>query len=85
MDRVLKVGGKYMCISLAQEHILDKLLDSFEKRGWIIRIHRIDEQDLDFHLPVFVFLFQKMKIKLASPVATKKKIKQKLYTNYQYV
>lgn len=40
-----------------------------EKRGWIIRVHRIDEHDLDFHLPVFVFLFTKMKMKLKQPVS----------------
>ncbi len=44
-----------------------KLVNSInKKRGWIVRIHRIDEQDLDFHLPVFVFLFTKMKIKIPS-------------------
>lgn len=35
------------------------------KRGWIIRIHRINEQDLDFYLPVFVFVFTKMKMKIS--------------------
>ena len=27
--RVLRVGGRYVCISLAQEHILNKLTDYF--------------------------------------------------------
>ena len=31
IGRVLKVGGRYICISLAQEHILDKVLDYFPK------------------------------------------------------
>jgi hypothetical protein len=35
------------------------------KRGWIVRIHRIDEHDLEFHLPVFVFVFTKLKVQLA--------------------
>lgn len=36
-----------------------------------MRIHRINEQDLDFHLPVFVFIFTKMKINIpsANPVS----------------
>jgi len=68
IDRVLKVGGRYMCISLAQDHILGKLVTSFQEKGWIIRIHRIDEHDLDFHLPVFVFIFTKMKMKLLTPI-----------------
>ncbi|RNA07448.1 methyltransferase 13, partial [Brachionus plicatilis] len=66
IDRVLRVGGRYMCISLAQDHILNKLLESFKEKGWFIRIHRINEQDLDFYLPVFVFVFTKMKIKLTN-------------------
>ncbi|CAF0861776.1 unnamed protein product [Brachionus calyciflorus] len=68
IDRVLKVGGRYICISLAQEHILHKVLESFKEKGWFIRIHRIDEHDLDFHLPVFVFVFTKMKMTLANPI-----------------
>ena len=32
VDRVLKVGGRYVCISLAQDHILDKLLRSFKDK-----------------------------------------------------
>jgi ubiquinone/menaquinone biosynthesis C-methylase UbiE len=67
LDRVLKVGGRYMCISLAQDHILEKLINSFVEKGWIIRVHRIDEQDLDFYLPVFVFTLTKMKMKMKEP------------------
>jgi ubiquinone/menaquinone biosynthesis C-methylase UbiE len=29
LDRVIKVGGRYMCVSLAQDHILDKIITSF--------------------------------------------------------
>ncbi len=32
LDRVLKVGGKYMCVSLAQDHILVKLLTTFKEK-----------------------------------------------------
>lgn len=32
IDRVLKVGGRYMCISLAQDHILSKLVGSFKEK-----------------------------------------------------
>jgi ubiquinone/menaquinone biosynthesis C-methylase UbiE len=27
--RVLRVGGRYICVSLAQKHILDKIMDYF--------------------------------------------------------
>ena len=32
IDRVLKVGGRYMCISLAQEHIASRLLETFAEK-----------------------------------------------------
>lgn len=32
IDRVLKTGGRYLCVSLAQDHILDKLLNSFKEK-----------------------------------------------------
>ena len=50
IDRVLKPGGRYMCISLAQDHILNKLVSVFKEKGWIIRVHRIDEHDLDLEI-----------------------------------
>ena len=33
IDRVLKIGGRYLCISLLQEHILKFLLSYFHKLG----------------------------------------------------
>lgn len=38
--RVLKVGGRYVCITLAQEHILTSLLLHF-KSGWLLRAHKV--------------------------------------------
>lgn len=38
--RVLKVSGRYMCITLAQDHILSALLDHF-KSGWLLRVHKV--------------------------------------------
>ena len=32
LDRVLKIGGRYICVSLAQEHISDKILSSFKEK-----------------------------------------------------
>lgn len=42
VDRVLRVGGRYICISLLQEHILKILLDYFPKK-WLFRIVRCFE------------------------------------------
>jgi ubiquinone/menaquinone biosynthesis C-methylase UbiE len=38
LDRVLKVGGRYICVSLAQDHILDKILSSFKEK-YIFRFY----------------------------------------------
>jgi len=43
IDRVLRVGGRYICISLLQPHILSHLLDKLpvpapEGFGWPFRI-----------------------------------------------
>ena len=32
IGRVLRVGGRYVCVSLAQEHILRKVVDYFPKQ-----------------------------------------------------
>ena len=31
IDRVLRVGGRYICISLAQDHIIKKVLNHFSQ------------------------------------------------------
>ncbi|XP_074654403.1 eEF1A lysine and N-terminal methyltransferase-like [Tubulanus polymorphus] len=66
ISRVLKVGGRYLCISLAQDHIINKLLTYFSKEGWPICVHRLDdESDVkpgeQFKLPVFVFILTKFR------------------------
>lgn len=66
VDRVLKPMGRYLCISLLQEHILDKVLEFFSEKGWALRIHRIHTEDSensqrDFHMPVFALVFTKFK------------------------
>ena len=40
VERVLKVAGRYVCITLAQEHILDRLLLHFSS-GWLLRVHKV--------------------------------------------
>nr|SVE76276.1 EOG090X02SD [Daphnia longispina] len=45
IDRVLKVGGRYICISLLQEHILHCLTSYFHSLGWMIRICRCEEAE----------------------------------------
>ena len=63
ITRVLKVAGRYICITLAQDHILEKLLLYFES-GWLVRVHKVkletDEAMVGGALPVFIFVCTKM-------------------------
>ena len=67
MDRVLRLGGRYVCISLLQPHILEFLVESFVAgRGWPIRIVRCKEADdgkspEDRTFPVFAVIATKFK------------------------
>ncbi|XP_048777270.2 eEF1A lysine and N-terminal methyltransferase-like isoform X2 [Ostrea edulis] len=66
IGRVLKFGGRYICISLMQDHILNKVLQYFPDVGWPVRIHKIETEnsentEKDFHLPVFATVFTKFK------------------------
>ena len=42
VGRVLKTGGRYICITLAQEHILKALLERFSC-AWLLRTHKVCE------------------------------------------
>ncbi|XP_065195073.1 eEF1A lysine and N-terminal methyltransferase-like, partial [Sycon ciliatum] len=70
ITRVLKAGGRYICVSLAQGHILRKLISYFPE-NWFVRVHKVDKQsaskrDAASALPVFVFVFTK-KINTSMP------------------
>lgn len=63
VGRVLQVGGRYLCISLAQAHILKKAVGHFSREGWMVRAHqvassqdRVSEAEPRFSLPVFAFV-----------------------------
>lgn len=43
--RVLKPGGRYLCISLLQEHILKKLLSYFPESNWMFRVVRCHDAE----------------------------------------
>ncbi|XP_041913396.1 eEF1A lysine and N-terminal methyltransferase [Alosa sapidissima] len=68
ISRVLAVGGRYVCITLAQEHVVRLAVDHFSSAGWAIRLHCLakeDDQDSDsdstFALPVFVLVCTKFR------------------------
>ncbi|NWV00228.1 MET13 protein, partial [Upupa epops] len=63
ISRVLQVGGRYLCVSLAQAHVLKKAVEYFSQEGWVVRIHQVassgDKQQ--FVLPVFIYVMTKFK------------------------
>ena len=66
ITRILKIGGRYICVSLAQGHILKELLSYFS-HSWFIRVHHVEvgssgkNNGLGAKLPVFAFIFTKIK------------------------
>lgn len=67
--RVLKNNGRYICVSLAQGHIVDFIVGQFAV-GWLVRLHQVklaDSQEdvkggIGKALPVFVFIMTKMMV-----------------------
>lgn len=65
ITRVLRNGGRYICISLLQEHILRKLLSYFPTSGFMFRIARCHEAESKTRMeegssvPVFVIIATK--------------------------
>ena len=63
--RVLKTGGRYICISHSQEHVVKMLLEFFSE-GWVVRIHKVEQTHeeeitgVTNHSVVFVFILTKM-------------------------
>ncbi|MBN3314952.1 MET13 protein, partial [Atractosteus spatula] len=68
VGRVLGVGGRYVCISLAQEHVLKLAVEHFVGEGWAVRVHCLDGQggtsdpeSSSCALPVFVLVCTKFR------------------------
>lgn len=71
IGRVLRIGGRYICISLLQQHIVDALLEFFAMNNWMFRVVRCIEAEVKTSetsndgssLPVFMVIatkFQKL-------------------------
>ncbi len=65
VGRVLAVGGRYVCVTLAQEHVIKLAVEHFAQ-GWAVRIHCLSQQqkeesDSSFALPVFVLVCTKFR------------------------
>ena len=66
IERVLRLGGRYICISLLQPHILNHLVEWFVDHGWPLRILRCSDVDAskapeDRIFPVFAIVATKFR------------------------
>lgn len=72
INRILKFGGRYICVSLLQYHIAKIIFSYFSESGWIIRVCQCTEVEdsSDFNgQPVFMVVCTKVnKIPGAKPV-----------------
>lgn len=65
IQRVLKVGGRYVCVTLLQEHILNELLHYFPENNWMFRAVRCFEaenkaiENNENSMPVFLVVCTK--------------------------
>lgn len=57
IEEIKRVGTKYFCITLAQDHIVQLMLDSFVLDGWALEIHQPDPASFDNASPLFPFVF----------------------------
>lgn len=73
IHRVLRNGGRFVCISLLQEHILKKLVSYFPTAGFMFRVSRCIEAEMKTKeeegstIPVFIVVATKFN-KLSQPV-----------------
>ncbi|CAL4069158.1 unnamed protein product, partial [Meganyctiphanes norvegica] len=67
INRVLCDGGRYVCISLLQEHTSAYVLSWFPANGWMVRLlkcevaEQCESEEGKFHFPVFIMICTKCK------------------------
>ncbi|XP_034085617.1 eEF1A lysine and N-terminal methyltransferase isoform X1 [Gymnodraco acuticeps] len=70
--RVLSVGGRYVCVTLAQESVIKLAVDRFVQLGWAVRLHCLQEENRSvedsFALPVFVLVCTKFRQPMPMPI-----------------
>ncbi|GAA6229378.1 methyltransferase-like protein 13 [Lates japonicus] len=72
VGRVLSVGGRYVCVTLAQESVIKLALEHFVQLGWAVRVHCLQEEsgkeEDSFALPVFVLVCTKFRQPMPTPI-----------------
>lgn len=69
---MLSVGGRYVCVTLAQECVIRLAVEHFVELGWAVRLHCLQkesEKEGDtFPLPVFVLVCTKFRQPMPTPI-----------------
>ncbi|XP_068176000.1 eEF1A lysine and N-terminal methyltransferase isoform X2 [Antennarius striatus] len=70
VGRVLSVGGRYFCVTLAQEGVIKLAVEHFVQLGWAVRLHCLQEETEEdsFALPVFVLVCTKFRQPMPMPI-----------------
>ncbi|XP_027146469.1 eEF1A lysine and N-terminal methyltransferase [Larimichthys crocea] len=72
VGRVLSVGGRYVCVTLAQESVIKLAVEHFVQLGWAVRLHCLQEEsgkeEESFALPVFVLVCTKFRQPMPTPI-----------------
>lgn len=69
---MLSVGGRYVCVTLAQESVIKLAVEHFVQLRWAVRLHCLleesREEDDSFALPVFVLVCTKFRQPMPTPI-----------------
>ncbi|XP_053285986.1 eEF1A lysine and N-terminal methyltransferase [Pleuronectes platessa] len=72
VGRVLSVGGRYVCVTLAQESVIKLAVEHFVQLGWAVRLHCLQgdsgKEEDSFSLPVFVLVCTKFRQPMPIPI-----------------
>ncbi|CAJ0602264.1 unnamed protein product [Cylicocyclus nassatus] len=69
VDRVLRVGGRYQVVTLAQQHIVQFWSEYFRRSGrFLLRVHEVENRASGFPMPVFVFIATKLRNPMNVPM-----------------
>ncbi|XP_034036311.1 eEF1A lysine and N-terminal methyltransferase [Thalassophryne amazonica] len=72
VGRVLSIGGRYVCVTLAQESIIKLAVEHFVQLGWAVRLHCLqkesDPEENSFALPIFVLVCTKFRQPMPTPI-----------------
>ncbi|XP_040895833.1 eEF1A lysine and N-terminal methyltransferase [Toxotes jaculatrix] len=72
VGRVLSIGGRYVCVTLAQESVIKLAVEHFVQLGWAVRLHCLQEEsgkeEDSFALPVFVLVCTKFRQPMPTPI-----------------